>query len=71
MPYGSEDQLPLPTPIIENMKEGEYICAADTSGNFAFDMTFHYPMSRKLPGVLWCHVGKTLMMNGTKHPLLR
>ncbi len=71
LPYGHEDKLPLPHTVIENMQEGEYVCAADTSGNFAFDVHFHYPMARKLPGILWCHVGMILMMNGTRHPLLR
>ncbi len=48
-----------------------WIIIAGMKTEFAFDAEFVYPMSRKLPGMLWCHVGRTLMMDGTKHPLLR
>ncbi len=59
---GKEEQLPLPTPIIERIKNGTYDDAWDWEHWNLFDTAC------KLPGILWRHLGCQLVVDGTEHP---
>ncbi len=62
-----ERNLPLPKSIIWNMMEGRHY-ENQVQGNFAKDTVFHSALACKLSGILWYHVGHSLVCDGTPHP---
>ena len=65
--HGHYKQLPLPVHIQNRVRFGEY--EEEVGGNFVKDCEFD-ALAKKLPGILWHHLGCTVIRR-RKHPLNR
>lgn len=62
------EELPLPQHIRDNMSFCDYFEEVKTTGNDAYDNEFFSFQAKKLPSVLWKHLGYTVVFS-RPHPI--